>query len=163
MTVVVEIDEIGARLVEANLYKLINVLWVEDVTHLPAVTRDLALIKVGAIGEERAQVLQMIEVFRARVVDMAGESLIAEITGTPEKIDGFVQVLEPFGILSVARTGTVAMRRGTESAGAEWDTLTTPLAQERDLEPYDGDRPATPVFVGVPISESYPGTSKRSI
>ena len=162
MTVVVDIDSIGARLVEANLYKLINVLWVEDVTHSPTVSRELALIKVRATGEERNQVLQTIDVFRARVVDMASESLITEITGTSEKIRGFIQVLEPFGILSVARAGTVAMRRGGESACVVWDGTPHSVTRGKNLEPYTYDDPETPALVGAPVSESYSGVLKRS-
>ena len=74
--------EFGARRLEANLYKLVNVLRVEDVSNEPTVVRDLALIKVSANGATRAEVMQLCEVFRARVVDVGNESLIIEITGT---------------------------------------------------------------------------------
>jgi acetolactate synthase-1/3 small subunit len=115
MTIVMEADETTARLVEANLYKLVNVLRVEDVTDLPSVVRDLALIKVQAPAELRPQVLQVCEVFRARVVDIAPETLIVEITGTEDKIHGLVEVLRPFGIVEMVQTGTVAMTRGPEA------------------------------------------------
>lgn len=115
MTIVTECDDRTARLVEANLYKLVNVLRVEDVTHTPAVVRELALIKVGADADRRAQVLQLVEVFRARVVDIAPDALIIEITGTEDKIDGLVEVLRPFGLLEMTRTGSVAMARGAET------------------------------------------------
>jgi acetolactate synthase-1/3 small subunit len=113
MTIVMEADDTVARLVEANLYKLVNVLRVEDVTRCPSVSRDLALIKVKAGSDRRAQVLQVVDVFRARVVDVAPEALIIEITGTEDKIDGLLDVLRPFGIIEMARTGTVAMARGS--------------------------------------------------
>jgi acetolactate synthase-1/3 small subunit len=115
MTIVTECDDRTAHLVEANLYKLVNVLRVEDVTHTPAVVRELALIKVRVDSERRAQVLQLVEVFRARVVDIAPDSLIVEITGTEDKIDGLVEVLRPFGIREMTRTGSVAMTRGAEA------------------------------------------------
>lgn len=115
LTVVTESDAAEARLIEANLYKLVNVLRVEDLTNEPAVKRDLALIKVKASAEARPQVMQMIEVFRARIIDVAPESLILEITGTGDKIDGLVEILQPFGIIEMVRTGGVAMTRGSEA------------------------------------------------
>ena len=115
MTIVMEAEETAARLVEANLYKLVNVLRVEELTDSDAVLRDLALIKVRADAEQRAQVLQIVKVFRARVVDVVTDALIVEITGSEDKIDGLVDVLRPFGIIEMARTGTIAMKRGAEA------------------------------------------------
>src|SRR5580765_7788209 len=114
MTIVVEADEDQARRVVANVYKLINVLRVDDVTNEAAVTRDLALIKVGAPHEQRSHVLELANVFRARVVDVAPESLTVEITGDEDKIDGLLEVLKPYGLLEMVRTGIVAMRRGSK-------------------------------------------------
>ena len=114
MTIVMEANDLIARRVEANLYKLVNVLRVEDVTNLPSVMRDLALIKVKANASERAQVLQMCDVFRARAVDVGPEALIVEITGTEEKIESLCELLRPFGILELVRTGRIAMTRGSE-------------------------------------------------
>ena len=113
ITVVMDADNRTARLVESNLYKLLNVLDVQDVSNAPSVTRDLALIKVRAGHDRRAEVLQVAEVFRARVVDVSPEALIFEITGTEDKINSLVDVLRPFGILGLARTGRVAMVRAT--------------------------------------------------
>lgn len=113
MTIVVDTDAAGAKRVEANLYKLVNVLRVDNVTDVPTVERDLALIKVAATAENRAQVMQLVEVFRARVVDVAPTSLIVEITGTEDKIDGLLDVLQPYGVVEMARTGRLTMSRGT--------------------------------------------------
>ena len=115
MTIVMEADEAAARLVEANLYKLVNVLRVEGLTDGDAVLRDLALIKVRASTEQRSQVLQMVNVFRARVVDVVTDAIVVEITGSEDKIEGLVDVLRPFGIIEMARTGTIAMKRGAEA------------------------------------------------
>ncbi len=115
MTIVMEADEAAARLVEANLYKLVNVLRVEGLSEGDAVLRDLALIKVRANTEQRAQVLQMVNVFRARVVDVVTDAMVVEITGTEDKIEGLVDVLRPFGIIEMARAGTIAMKRGAEA------------------------------------------------
>lgn len=115
LTVVMEADDDAARRIEANLYKLVNVLFVEDLTRAATVTRDLALLKVRATTETRPQILQLVEVFRARAVDVTPDAMVLEMTGTADKIDGLVDVLRPFGILEMVRTGIVAMRRGGES------------------------------------------------
>ncbi len=122
MTIVTQVDEYTARRTEANLYKLVNVLRVEEVTHRPTVMRDLALIKVRADAERRTEVLQICDIFRARVVDVAAGALIVEITGTEEKIDGLLEVLRPFGVLEMVRTGRVAMTRGAQVLQPEGDT-----------------------------------------
>ena len=115
ITVVMNADDRTAALVEANLYKVVQVLEVKDVSNLPSVVRDLALIKVRADHKSRAEILQVAEVFRARVVDVSPEALIFEITGSEDKINSLVDVLRPFGIVEMARTGVVAMARATES------------------------------------------------
>jgi acetolactate synthase-1/3 small subunit len=112
ITLVVEADDDTARRIESNLYKLVNVLYVADVTHAAAVVREMAIIKVAAGSGRRAEILQLCEVFRARVVDVAPDSLSLEATGTQDKIDGLVDVLRPFGLLEMVRTGAVAMLRG---------------------------------------------------
>lgn len=114
MTIVVEGDSQVAQLMEANLYKLVNVLSVGDITDTPSVVRDMALVKVSVDMHRRAEVLQLIEVFHARVVDICPTTLIAEITGAPEKIDAFVEVLQPYGILEMVQTGRISMTRGVE-------------------------------------------------
>ena len=115
MTIVTNVDEYTARRVEANLYKLVNVLRVEEVTHIPTVMRDLALIKVRADAETRTQVLQICDVYRARVVDVTQDSLIIESTGTEDKIDSLVEVLTSFGIIELVRN------RETREPMAPWD------------------------------------------
>lgn len=118
LTVVVEATEHGARLVEANLYKLVNVLRVDDLTHKSAMMRELGLVKVSVTPQTRAQVLQLVDVFRARVVDVDEQSVVIEVTGTPEKITKFELVLRPYGITEMVRTGSVAMARGHETMSA---------------------------------------------
>jgi len=122
MTIVVDTDELGERRIEAHLYKLVNVLRVDNITHEPSVFRDLAMIKVAATPESRPHVMQLADVFRARVVDVASDSLIIEITGAEDKIEGLLDVLRPYGVVEMARTGRVAMVRGMKgsaSPGAE--------------------------------------------
>jgi acetolactate synthase-1/3 small subunit len=113
MTIVAECeDDIMARKIETNLYKLVNVIDVQDVSRQPVVARDLALIKVKAAPEQRAEVNNLASIFRARIVDVASDTLIVEVTGTEEKIEGMMELLRPLGILEMVRTGQVAMTRG---------------------------------------------------
>ncbi|MCL4559054.1 MAG: acetolactate synthase small subunit [Chloroflexi bacterium] len=114
MTIVIDSTQTNAERVTANLYKLINVIQVDDLAEMPSVSRDLAIIKVSANVANRGELIQLVDVFRARIVDVGSESLIVEITGVEEKIDGFVDVLRPFGIIEMVRTGIVAMARGSD-------------------------------------------------
>ena len=119
MTIVSRINEGAAHRVEANIYKLVNVLSVQDVTHAATVARSLALIKVQAREESRRRLMEIVRVFRARVVDLAPESLIIESTGAEERIQALVEVLRPFGIVEMARTGRLAMTRGAERSARQ--------------------------------------------
>jgi acetolactate synthase-1/3 small subunit len=114
MTIVVYCPngDVDAHRIEANLYKLVNVIDVQDVTHQPSVTRDLALIKVKVGPERRAEVNGLAEIFRARIVDVGTDSVIVEITGTEDKIEGMIELLRPIGIVEMVRTGQVSMTRG---------------------------------------------------
>lgn len=114
MTVVVGCPngEVDAHKLEANLYKLVNVIDVQDVTHQPSVTRDLALIKVKVGPDRRGEVNGLADIFRARIVDVAADSIIIEITGTEDKIEGMIELLRPIGIVEMVRTGQVSMTRG---------------------------------------------------
>ena len=134
MTIVLDVDEAAVSRIEANLYKLVNVIRVDNVTLRPAVFRDLAMIKVAATAESRGAIMQLVDVFRARVVDVSPDSLVIEITGTEDKIDGLVEMLNPYGVLEMARTGRVAMARG---AGAAQDrpilSSATPTMRSRSM------------------------------
>jgi acetolactate synthase-1/3 small subunit len=112
MTIVIDSNVTNAERVTANLYKLVNVIQVSDLAEQPAVSRDLALVKVAAAPDRRSEIMQLVEVYRSRIVDVTNDSLIIEITGDGDKIDSFVEVLRPFGILEMVRTGVVAMARG---------------------------------------------------
>ncbi len=105
-------DERGAHRLEASLEKLVDVLLAENISTRALLERDLALIKVSADQQNRPHLMELIKVFRARVVDVAPESLIIEVSGTVDKIDGLLEVLRPFGVLEMARTGRISMTRG---------------------------------------------------
>jgi acetolactate synthase-1/3 small subunit len=115
MTIVVDTDERGGRLVVANLYKLIPVRRVDNITDVPTIARDLALIKVSATGDARTQVMQLVDVYRARIVDVSPETLVIETTGTEDKIDSLLEVLRPYGVVEMVRTGRIEMVRGSTS------------------------------------------------
>jgi acetolactate synthase-1/3 small subunit len=127
MTVVVDTDGYGARRLEANLYKLVPVKRVDDITATPAIVRDLALIKVAATGEARPHVMQLADVYRARVVDVGPESLVIETTGTEDKIDSLLEVLRPYGVIEMVRTGRVAMARGNGRVERPSEALSSDL------------------------------------
>ena len=131
MTIVCDADETSARRIEANVYKLVNVLRVDDLSHLSSIDRELAMMKVSATSDNRAQIMQLADVFRARVVDVSAESLIVETTGTEEKIDRLLDVLRPYGVLEMVRTGRVAMSRGVSNgpSGATGPAAAHPEAE----------------------------------
>ena len=114
MTIVAHTDEKGAHRLEASLEKLVDVRLAENISERSLLERDLALIKVSADQQSRPHLMELIKVFRARVIDVAPESLILEVSGTVDKIDGLLEVLRPFGVLEMARTGRIAMTRGSD-------------------------------------------------
>jgi len=119
MTIVTEEEEnLRRNVVKQNLMKLVNVIEVDDVTDKPCVFRETALIKVAADATKRAEIMNIADIYRARIVDVATESLIVEITGDTDKIDSMADLLKPFGILEMARTGRLAMTRGIVTARA---------------------------------------------
>lgn len=130
MTIVCEADEDRARRIEANLYKLVNCVYVDDITDKASVDRVLALVKVKITPERRAEVLQISEVFRAHPVDIGPESLVLEITGSKDKVDGLVKMLEPYGIAEIAQTGTLSMTRGYTTRRVGPPTLEAELSAE---------------------------------
>lgn len=124
MTVVCDADDDKARRIEANLYKLVNCLYVDDITDKASVDRVLALVKVNVDASKRAEVLQMGEVFNARAVDVSPESLVFEVSGTPDKVQNLVKLLEPYGIAELVQTGVISMTRGSKARELGPPTLT---------------------------------------
>ena len=114
MTIVAEASDQAGHRIRASLYKLEDVVEVDDISGISAVTRELALIKVAANAETRSGVFELAEVFRARIVDLAPESMMIEITGVESKIEGLIQVLNEREnrVLEVCRSGKMTMRRG---------------------------------------------------
>jgi acetolactate synthase-1/3 small subunit len=128
MTIVAHTDEKGAHRLEASLEKLVDVRLAENVSSRALLERDLALIKVSADQQNRPHLMELIKVFRARVVDVAPESLIIEVSGAVEKIDGLLEVLRPFGVLEMARSGRISMTRGGDLLRPPVSTPSSELA-----------------------------------
>jgi acetolactate synthase-1/3 small subunit len=119
MTIVCEASAEAAHRIRASLFKLENVVDVDDIAQAANVTRELALIKVGATARNRSQIFELVEVFRARIVDLTAESLMIEMTGVESKIEGLIEVLRESEspILEICRSGKMTMRRGHHTSG----------------------------------------------
>jgi acetolactate synthase I/III small subunit len=117
MTIVVSVDK-SLEHVTKQLHKLINVLRIAELPHDGSVERELALIKVGVEPGKRTEVLEIVEIFRAKVIDVDPDSMMIEATGTPEKVNALEELLRPFGVIELARTGRVALGRGAKGLKA---------------------------------------------
>jgi acetolactate synthase-1/3 small subunit len=116
MTIMVSGDDRTIEQVIKQLNKLIDVIKVTRLNPEHSVTRELALIKVKAVNTKaRSDIINYADIFRARVVDVSPDSLMMELTGTSDKIDAFINLMKPFGVKEIARTGKTALSRGTKS------------------------------------------------
>ncbi|MBN4004321.1 MAG: acetolactate synthase small subunit [Nostoc sp.] len=111
ITMVVPGDDRVIEQLTKQLYKLVNVLKVQDITETPCVERELMLLKVNASTSNRSEVIELSQIFRARVVDVAEDFLTLEVVGDPGKMVAIVQVLQKFGLKEIARTGKIALTR----------------------------------------------------
>ncbi len=116
MTIVVEGDGAAVKQVEKQLYKVIEVLKVNDLSGIDTVQKEVALIRIAATGANRAEIISLARVFGGRVDDVGRDHLMIELTASPYSIDRFLQIAKDFGILELARTGVVAMARGSIAA-----------------------------------------------
>ena len=98
--------------VTKQLHKLVNVIKIRDLEPVDTVARELALFKISADGASRGEVMQMVEIFRGRIIDVSKRSLIVEVTGSLDKIEAFERMVRPFGLIEMARTGEIAISRG---------------------------------------------------
>ena len=115
MTITLHGDDVAVEQAAKQLYRLIDVLKVQDVTSDPTVDHELALVKVRATDSNRAEIVKVVELSKGRVVDLAGDSLIVEVTGTEAEVDAFVGLVRSYGIKELVRTGAVVMSRGSAS------------------------------------------------
>ena len=115
MTIVVDGDERVLEQVEKQLNKLVNVLKVSALEDPCSIGRELALVKVHAPPAQRPAIMQVVDIFRAKIVDVARRSLVIEVTGDEDKVSAIIELLREFGIMEVVRTGKIAMARGSKS------------------------------------------------
>jgi acetolactate synthase I/III small subunit len=129
MTLVVESEDVEQ--VTKQLYRLIEVLKVSDVTDDPTVEREMVLVKLHAPSEKRAEIVALMEVFDAKIVDVGTNSMIIEMTGAPGKVQNFIDVIRAFGVKEMMRTGRIAMVRGTRGHPADAHTESNGHVNER--------------------------------
>jgi acetolactate synthase-1/3 small subunit len=103
--------------IEKQLYKLIDVVKVNDLAPSESVERELALVKVNTGSQNRSEVLQIVDIFRAKIVDVSSRAVVVEITGSIDKVEALIALLKPFGIREIVRTGQIAMLRSLKKAG----------------------------------------------
>ena len=113
MTIVVDGDEYIVEQVSKQLNKLIDVIKIKRLDESETVSRELALIKVNAPAEQRSEILQIVDIFRAKIIDVSHETLTVEMTGTTEKQKAILDLLAPYGIKELVKTGLVSLQRGT--------------------------------------------------
>jgi acetolactate synthase-1/3 small subunit len=118
MTIVVTGDDSTLEQINKQTSKLIDVIKVIDYSGVPTVDRELAMIKVDAKPAQRAEIMQIVDIFRAKIIDISETTFTIEVTGGVEKVDAIEKLLAPFGIREVVRTGKIAMARGEHTAMA---------------------------------------------
>ena len=131
MTITVHVGRQQAEQATKQLAKLIDVITIDDITGLRNVAHELVLMRMQAPPGERTELLNLVDIFRGRVVDVAASSVIIEVTGSAEKIDNFIELMRPYGIKELARSGVVALVRGDQARIRLMDFAT------------DGDEPQT--------------------
>ncbi|MEW5814019.1 MAG: acetolactate synthase small subunit [Spirochaetota bacterium] len=114
ITLVCQGDSTVIQQIKKQLNKLIDIIKVEDLTDCPTLNRELALIKIAVQPGQRGEVIQIADVFRAQVMDVGSDSMVIEITGSPQKIDDLVALLHEYTILEMARSGLVSLKRGSK-------------------------------------------------
>ena len=117
MTIVVDVDEQALEQITKQLNKLINVLKIVEMDETTAIGRELMLIKMRGDDAHRAAIMQHVEVFRGRIVDVSGEAVTIEVTGSRDKLEAFVVALAPYGIKEIVQSGVVALARGGRAIG----------------------------------------------
>jgi acetolactate synthase-1/3 small subunit len=115
MTIAVHVGRQQAEQATKQLAKLIDVITIDDITGLRNVAHELLLIRMHAPPERRPEILEVVSIFRGRVVDVAASSLIIEVTGSSEKVENFIELMRPYGIKELARSGAVALVRGDQA------------------------------------------------
>lgn len=113
MTITIDSDNVTAARVESNLYKLVNVMDVQEISSANGVMRELAMLKVAATVDKRQEIISLATVFGAKIADVGPETMIVQVTASTEKVDSIVEAMRPYGLMELVRTGNVAMTRGS--------------------------------------------------
>jgi acetolactate synthase-1/3 small subunit len=130
MTFVVEGDDRVVEQVTKHLHKLIDVIKVSDISNENIISRELALIRVKGNVQSRSEIMQIVDIFRANIVDVSTDSLIVEVTGDEDKVESLHDLLKSFGVLEVMRTGTIALNRGMGSRQTRGQSKEAPAWRE---------------------------------
>lgn len=115
MTIVVKVEQKPLHQIIRQLDKLINVIHIEEIPPAHAVERELLLVKVQASAGVRSEILEIADIFRAKIVDVASDAITLEVTGTPDKLRAIIEMVRPYGILETAKTGLIALDRGKQT------------------------------------------------
>ncbi len=134
MTIVVTADDNTLEQVRRQLAKLIPVVSVHDFAGSSYIERDLALVSIGVSPDKRSEVVEIVNLFRGKVVDVAPGSVIVEIPGTEDKIAAFIELMKPYEIRELARTGVIAMARGMQNGNAALNVSSGPKRRERSID-----------------------------
>ena len=127
MTIVVNVEDSPLEQVTKQLNKLVEVIKIVELDNAASVTRELVLVKVGATAENRSQVLDVVQLFRAKVIDVAADAVTMQVVGNADKIADFLRVLEPFGIRELVQSGMVAIGRGSRSISERGKPVAVPV------------------------------------
>jgi acetolactate synthase-1/3 small subunit len=140
MTIAVHVGRQQAEQATKQLAKLVDVITIDDITGLRNVAHELLLVRMHTPPERRGEVLQLVEIFRGRVVDVSSTTLIIEVTGSTEKIDNFIDLMRPYGIKELARSGAVALVRGDQARIrlVDFDINGEQATQQLSADPADG-------------------------
>jgi acetolactate synthase-1/3 small subunit len=148
MTIAVDVGRATADQAVKQLYKLIEVVKISDITEDPIVDRELVLVKVAASRGDRSELLQIVDIFKGKIADVGVESMVLEMSGSEDQVDTFLELVRPFGIREVARSGTVAMARGRDGLRLSSKHQARSAAAQPDLEAAERKRRSAGVLVG---------------
>jgi acetolactate synthase-1/3 small subunit len=148
MTIAVDVGRAQADQAVKQLYKLIEVVKISDITEDPIVDRELVLVKVAASRGDRSELLQIVDIFKGKIADVGTESMVLEMSGSEDQVDTFLELVRPFGIREVARSGTVAMARGRDGLRLSARHQARSAGTQPDLEAADRQRRSAGVLVG---------------
>ncbi len=143
MTIVVIADERTLDQVRKQLAKIVTVVKVRDYKDSPYVSRDLMLVKLGVTPRTRSEIIELADLFRGRVVDVGHQAIMVELSGEEDKLDAFVELVRPYGIRELARTGVIAMARGVQGGSGDEPTMENVPEPSRMVKAAAGKRQPT--------------------